>query len=70
MLLLFGQSGWVEQTNPLGYGDTAMIGKVQFVSPVEGWISCGNGGLLHTTNSGVTWDFVNPFPNDTVSTYV
>jgi photosystem II stability/assembly factor-like uncharacterized protein len=65
-VITFGQLGWVEQTNPLGYGDTSMIGKVHFVSPVEGWISCGNGGLLHTTNSGVTWDFVNPFPNDTV----
>lgn len=63
---LYAQMGWFEQTNPLGYGDTSMIGKVQFVSPTEGWISCGNGGLLHTTNAGEVWSFINPFPNDTV----
>ncbi|MCU0343309.1 MAG: YCF48-related protein [Ignavibacterium sp.] len=63
---LYAQTGWFEQTNPLGFGEQAMIGKVQFVSSTEGWISCGNGGLLHTINAGVTWDFVNPFPNDTV----
>lgn len=69
-MLLFGQlyaqTGWFEQTNPLGFGEQAMIGKVQFVSPNEGWISCGNGGLLHTTDGGQIWDFINPFPNDTV----
>jgi photosystem II stability/assembly factor-like uncharacterized protein len=57
---------WVEQTNPLGFGEDAMLGKAQFVSSTEGWISCGNGGLLHTTNAGEVWEFINPFPNDTV----
>lgn len=66
-VFLSAQTGWIEQTNPLGYGDTSMIGQVQFVSSTEGWISCGNGGLLHTTNAGEVWDFINPFPNDTVS---
>ena len=57
---------WVLQTNPLGFGDDAMIGKVQFVSETEGWISRGKGGFLHTTDSGTNWIFVNPFPSDTV----
>jgi len=35
-LLVNAQTGWVEQTNPLGIGDTAILGKVQFVSPTEG----------------------------------
>ena len=60
------QISWVAQNNPLGFGDEAMLGKVQFVSSTEGWISCGNGGLLHTTNAGEVWEFINPFPNDTV----
>lgn len=64
--LLYAQTGWIAQTNPLGFGDTSMIGKVQFVSLTEGWISCGNGGLLHTTNAGEVWNFINPFPDDTV----
>ena len=57
---------WVMQTNPLGFGDQAMVGKVHFVSDTEGWISCGKGGFLHTTNSGTDWIFVDPFPSDTV----
>lgn len=67
--LLQAQTGWVAQTNPLGLGDSAMLGKVQFVSSTEGWISCGNGGLLHTTNAGAAWSFVNPFPADTVTRF-
>lgn len=55
-----GGSGWVLQTNP-----SAKAGKVQFVSPTEGWISSG-GQLLHTTNAGANWAVVTPFPNDTV----
>lgn len=60
------QGNWIVQTNPLGSGEQAMIGKVQFVSEGEGWISCGNGGLLHTTDAGLNWNFINPFPADTV----
>jgi len=57
--------GWVMQTNPLG-ADTG-LGKVQFVSPTEGWISASDGRLLHTTNAGTNWSVVTPFPNDTVT---
>ncbi len=62
----FAQNSWVEQSNPLGTGEDAMIGQVQFVSPTEGWISGSNGDLLHTTNAGSDWLLVTPFPNDTV----
>ncbi|MGE5680860.1 MAG: YCF48-related protein [Bacillota bacterium] len=58
---------WSFQTNPIASGDTTEIGKVQFVSPTEGWISVGTGGrLLHTTNAGENWTMVTPFPDDTV----
>ena len=59
-------SQWVLQTNPLGTGDSAMVGKIQFVSPTEGWISAGNGKLLHTTNGGTNWTIVSPEPVDTL----
>lgn len=49
--ITFAQSGWTEQINPLGFS-SGEIGKVQFVSPTEGWISVGNGDLLHTNNAG------------------
>lgn len=62
----FAQSGWSGQTNPLGFGENAMLGKVQFVSSTEGWISGGRGDLLHTTDAGANWMVVTPFPNDTV----
>jgi photosystem II stability/assembly factor-like uncharacterized protein len=65
---LKAQGSWTLQTNPLGSGDAAMLGKVQFVSATEGWISVsGSGSLLHTTNSGINWTQVTlPFPNDVV----
>jgi photosystem II stability/assembly factor-like uncharacterized protein len=63
---LQAQTGWVLQTNPLGSADSAILGKVQFVSPAEGWISGGRGDLLHTTDAGAQWLVVTPFPNDTV----
>lgn len=62
----YSQTGWFVQTNPLGIGEQAMIGKVQFVNQSEGWITCGSGGMLHTTDSGNNWTFVNPYPNDTI----
>lgn len=61
------QTGWILQTNPLGTGENAMIGKVQFVSATEGWISGSRGDLLHTTDAGNNWTVVTPFPSDTVS---
>ena len=64
--LALAQPGWVQVTNPLGTGDQAMVGKIQFVSANEGWISGGRGNLLHTTNGGNTWTIVTPFPSDTV----
>ena len=59
-------SQWVLQTNPLGTGSSALVGKIQFVSPTEGWISAGNGKLLHTTNGGTNWTIVSPEPVDTL----
>jgi photosystem II stability/assembly factor-like uncharacterized protein len=65
--LLNAQIGWVAQSNPLGSGaDSSMIGKVQFVSPTEGWISGSRGDFLHTTDAGENWVIVTPFPDDTV----
>ncbi len=50
---------WSYQTNPLsGTGDTTMVGKVQFVSSTEGWISAIGPKLLHTLNAGATWNVV------------
>lgn len=61
----FAQAQWTLQTNPLGTGQTAMLGKIQFVSATEGWIACGsNGSLLHTNNGGANWNVVTPFPGD------
>lgn len=63
---LKAQSGWTLQVNPLGVGDSALLGRVQFVSENEGWISAANGKLLHTTNKGMTWNVVSPEPVDTI----
>jgi len=60
------QPGWNMQTNPLGTGDSAMIGKIQFVSPTEGWISGSRGDFLHTTDGGSNWLAITPFPDDTI----
>lgn len=58
---------WSLQKNPIVSGDTTEIGKVQFVSANEGWISVGTGSrLLHTTDAGENWVMVTPFPDDTV----
>jgi photosystem II stability/assembly factor-like uncharacterized protein len=57
---------WEYQTNPtIGTADTAGGGKILFVSSTEGWISSGDGRLLHTTDSGTNWSVVTPFPSDT-----
>jgi len=64
--LLNAQSEWSLQTNPLGAGDSAMVGKVEFISPTEGWISGSRGDFLHTTDGGSNWLVITPFPNDTV----
>jgi len=63
MIIPLNVYGWTFQTNPLG---SAMLGKVQFVSQTEGWISAASGRLLHTTNGGSDWLVVTPFPNDTL----
>ena len=63
----YTQTGWSLQSNPIPPSTTNDLGKVQFVSPTEGWISATNGKLLHTTDAGTTWNVVTPFPNDTVS---
>jgi photosystem II stability/assembly factor-like uncharacterized protein len=64
--LLMAQPVWDFQINPMPVGP--ILGKVQFVSASEGWISAGNGSLLHTVNGGATWTIVTPFPDDMVST--
>ena len=56
--------GWISQTSPLG---SHGLGRIQFVSSTEGWISASNGQLLHTTNSGATWSVVTASGNDTVA---
>ncbi|MDP4278575.1 MAG: YCF48-related protein, partial [Bacteroidota bacterium] len=57
---------WVTQVNPLGSGENAMLGKIQFVSSAEGWAACSHSGaLLHTTDAGNNWAVVNPFPDET-----
>ena len=63
----FAQLGWMPQSNPLG-SDT-LLGKIQFVSSTEGWISADHGRLLHSTDAGTTWNVVNPFPNDTLYSF-
>ena len=63
----YSQTGWSSQTNPIAPSTTNVLGKIQFVSSTEGWISGPNGNLLHTTNAGAIWNVVTPFPNDTVS---
>jgi|GEM_PF-1870066 len=66
-LTMTANAQWALQTNPLGSGHAAMVGKIQFVSATEGWIACGSSGsLLHTTDGGSTWNIATPFPGDVV----
>ena len=62
------QQAWTLQTNPLGaqVSGTPACGKVQFVSPTEGWIATDKGQLLHTTNAGSVWMVETPGGSDTV----
>lgn len=56
---------WKLQTNPLGTGDAAMLGKIQFISPTEGWINASRQGvLLHSIDKGTTWLPVTLFPGE------
>lgn len=65
----FVSAQWSYQTNPLsGTGDPTMVGKVQFVSSTEGWISAAGGKMLHTTNAGATWNVVK-CTNDSVFSF-
>jgi photosystem II stability/assembly factor-like uncharacterized protein len=68
-LAINSNAQWVQQTNPLGTGGPASVGKIQFVSATEGWISAGNGKLLHTINSGNNWTIVTPEPIDTLVSF-
>lgn len=61
---MHSQTEWTPQLNPLA--NNIGLGKIQFVSAAEGWISGGEGQLLHTTNAGTEWTVVTPFPDDTV----
>ena len=67
MGMSYAQTRWSLQNNPISPSNTNDLGKVQFVSSTEGWISAPNGILLHTSDAGMTWNEVIPFPNDTVS---
>lgn len=60
------QNGWHSQINPLGFGEEAMVGRVEFVSLTEGWISGSRGTLLHTTDAGLNWVIVNPWTQDSL----
>jgi photosystem II stability/assembly factor-like uncharacterized protein len=64
---IHAQDGWQLQTSPLG---DVGLGKVQFVSPTEGWIYAENGKLLHTTDAGATWVVVTPSPEDAVEVFI
>ncbi|MGL2964360.1 YCF48-related protein [Flavobacterium sp. RSB2_4_14] len=61
----FGQGSWSLQTNPVQA--TQSVGKVQFVSATEGWVSISNDFLLHTINGGTTWSEVTkPYSGDVI----
>ena len=53
-------SPWKIQTSP-----SYSVGKIQFVSPMEGWVASGSdNSLLHSTDGGETWNKVVPFTDD------
>ncbi|MCX6308903.1 MAG: leucine-rich repeat protein, partial [Bacteroidia bacterium] len=62
---LMPYSPWNIQSNPW-----FSIGKIQFVSETEGWVTCGgDNSLLHSTDGGLIWNKVVPFPNDHSGNY-
>lgn len=63
---IYSQFEWEIQTLP---SNDMMLGKVQFVSKTEGWIAALEDKLLHTTNAGLTWNLISPFPNDTLFSF-
>lgn len=61
---LKAQGSWTLQSNPT---EPEALGKVQFVSPTEGWIDIsGSANLMHTTNSGTNWTLVSLSQTDVV----
>jgi len=66
---IFAQGGWFPQSNPMGSGQPAMVGKIQFLSTTEGWISAGNGKLLHTVNGGNNWTIISLESSDTLMSW-
>ncbi|WP_281298529.1 YCF48-related protein [Flavobacterium limnophilum] len=65
---LNAQDSWTLQTNPVK--PTAEVGKIQFVSANEGWISISPGGLLHTIDGGATWVEKMLHPTDIISSLI
>jgi photosystem II stability/assembly factor-like uncharacterized protein len=59
----YSQPGWSSQINPLG---SQTLGKTQYVSQDEAWISASNGKLLHTLNGGNVWTVNTPELSDTI----
>ncbi len=56
---------WSLQTSPVQA--TAQMGAIKFVSASEGWISIAPGGLLHTTDGGISWTEKILHPTDVIS---
>lgn len=47
------------------YNESDQYGKIQMLTQEEGWIANGNdNSLYHTTNGGLSWQKIVPFPND------
>jgi uncharacterized protein (TIGR02145 family) len=68
--MLTANAQWQLQSNPLGTGEAAMVGKIQFVSATEGWIAASRSGkLLHTVDGGSHWTVVDPFPALTAANF-
>jgi len=66
-LAALASAQWIPQTSPLPINDTTsdVPGKIQFVSPTEGWIGMSSARLLHTVDAGANWVVVDPDPVDT-----
>jgi len=68
-LNVWAQGGWYPQINPMGTGQQAMVGRIQFVSAAEGWIAAGSGKLLHTLNGGANWTVITLETSDTLQNW-